>query len=187
MPKNYWKRSKYEFGQFLTVFGRFLSLDWSDWFLVFCICPGTSRHKFRVPTRHTLKKFFRPYEGGSAIFQGARGDEIFMVESWNFFWWLLTHNVMGKGCQLIQNPTFWIFTKYYLYSSYNTKKHRNLGPLIEIFSLNKTEVESVQLELAAEILLLWTNVARTNVMVTVVICCISSQDPLFKVLSQSGQ
>ena len=38
----------------------------------------------------------------------------------------------------------------------------------------------------AEIILIWTNVPRTNVawtnvLVTVVICCICSQDPLFKV------
>ena len=41
-----------------VVFGRFLSLEGSDSPLVFCILSGTLRHKFRVPTRHTLKKIF---------------------------------------------------------------------------------------------------------------------------------
>ena len=40
------------------LFWRFLCLGWSDWFLVFCIFSGSSRHKFRVPSRHTLKIFF---------------------------------------------------------------------------------------------------------------------------------
>ena len=38
----------------------------------------------------------------------------------------------------------------------------------------------------AEILPIWTNVPWTNVVVTVVICCVCSQDPLFKVWSKSG-
>ena len=42
----------------LPVFGRFLCPGRSDWFLVFCIFSGSLRHKFRVSTRHTLKKFF---------------------------------------------------------------------------------------------------------------------------------
>ena len=44
----------------------------------------------------------------------------------------------------------------------------------------------IKILVTAEILLIWTNalrtnVAWTNVAVTVVICCICSQDPLFKV------
>ena len=39
----------------------------------------------------------------------------------------------------------------------------------------------------AEILLIWTNVAWTNVVVTVVICCICPQDPLLTVWSKLGQ
>ena len=44
----------------------------------------------------------------------------------------------------------------------------------------------------AEILLIGTNVPKTNVawtnvVVTVVICCICSLDPLFKIWSKSGQ
>ena len=56
--KNCQKIAKLESGSFLPVFGRFLCLGWSDWFPVFCIFSGTLRHKFRVPTRHTLKNFF---------------------------------------------------------------------------------------------------------------------------------
>ena len=41
--------------QILPVFGHFLCLGWSDWFLVFCIFSSSLRHKFRVPTRHNLK------------------------------------------------------------------------------------------------------------------------------------
>ena len=55
---------------------------------------------------------------------------------------------------------------------------------------NKTEVESVQLGntyIADMDKCPRTNVAWTNVLVTVVICCICSQDPLFKVWSKSGQ
>ena len=50
--------TKFDFTRFLTVFGRFLSPGGSDQFLVFCIVPGVSRHKFRVPTKGTLKEFF---------------------------------------------------------------------------------------------------------------------------------
>ena len=47
---------------------------------------------------------------------------------------------------------------------------------------NKTEVESVPLGYIADMdKCPQTNVAQTNVVVTVVICCICSQDPLFKV------
>ena len=55
----------------------------------------------------------------------------------------------------------------------------------EGLDLNKTEVENVQLG-NTYLLLIWTNVPKTNVaqthvVVTVVIYFICSQDPLFKV------
>ena len=50
----------------------------------------------------------------------------------------------------------------------------------------QTRLESKVFSLEILIFLIWTNVPRTNVawtnvMVTVLICCICSQDPLFKV------
>ena len=57
----------------------------------------------------------------------------------------------------------------------------------------ETRLKSKVFSLEILILLIWTNnvpttnVAWTNVLVTVVICCICSQDPLFKVWSKSGQ
>ena len=59
-------------------------------------------------------------------------------------------------------------------------------PVIYLYSL--VEIESV----TAEIFLIWTNVARTNVVwknvaVTVRICSRCSQDPMIKVWSKSGQ
>ena len=58
--------------------------------------------------------------------------------------------------------------------------------------LNKTEVKSVQLEITAEVLLIWTNVTRTNVAwtnvtVTFGICFRCSQEHTFKFWSKSGQ
>ena len=52
------------------------------------------------------------------------------------------------------------------------------------------QIESVTAEI--EIFLIWTNVARTNVVlknvaVTVGICSRCFQDPMFKVWSKSGQ
>ena len=49
---------------FSSVFWRFLSPGWSDWALVFCSVSGILRHKFRVPTKGTLKtKIFWPTKG----------------------------------------------------------------------------------------------------------------------------
>ena len=42
---------------YYAVFGQFLEV-FSDYPLVFFILSGSLRHKFRVPTRHTFKKFF---------------------------------------------------------------------------------------------------------------------------------
>ena len=48
----------------LQFFGSFLSLEWSDSSLVFCIILGILRHKFRVPTKGTLGNFhFWPLKG----------------------------------------------------------------------------------------------------------------------------
>ena len=41
--------------KFSMVFGLFLGSHWSDWAQTFFIESGISRHKFRVPTRGTLK------------------------------------------------------------------------------------------------------------------------------------
>ena len=39
--------------------------------------------------------------------------EILKVGSSNFFWSLLTHKIMGKSTELIQNPTFCFFDHPY--------------------------------------------------------------------------
>ena len=56
----------------------------------------------------------------------------------------------------------------------------------------KTRLKSRVFSLEILILLIYTNIPRTNVawtnaVVTVVICCICSPDPLFKIWSKSGQ
>ena len=62
--KNSWKTSNLDFGKFWAVLGRFLSSGRSDWILVFCFVSGIPRHKFRVPTKGTLKtKIFQPTKG----------------------------------------------------------------------------------------------------------------------------
>ena len=38
-------------------FGSFLWTGWSDWADSFCIVPGVSRHKFRVPTSYNSDNF----------------------------------------------------------------------------------------------------------------------------------
>ena len=43
------------------------------------------------------------------------------------------------------------------------------------------EIRKNHMEEVHELLLIWANVSGTNVVVTVVICCICSQDSLFKV------
>ena len=48
-------------------------------------------------------------------------------------------------------------------------------------TISSTRLNWKVFSLEVLILLIWTNVPRTNVVVTVVICCICSQDPLFKV------
>ena len=83
-PKTTEKRSKYEFGRFLTVFGRFLSLDWSDWFLVFSSVQAPRDTRLEYP-QGILWRFFCPYKGGSATFRVLGGDEKFEGDSWNFF------------------------------------------------------------------------------------------------------
>ena len=55
-----------------------------------------------------------------------------------------------------------------------------------MLELSKTRLKSKVFRLEILKLLIWTNVHRTNVawtnvVVTVVICCICSHDPLFKV------
>ena len=62
--ENRWKITIFQFLQFSAVFGRFLRPCWSDWLLVICSVSGISRHKFRVPTKGTLKtKIFWPTKG----------------------------------------------------------------------------------------------------------------------------
>ena len=57
------KRQICNFGKWLEIsnivkhFGHFLCTGWSDWAQTFSIKSGISRHKFRVPTRHTLEHF----------------------------------------------------------------------------------------------------------------------------------
>ena len=55
---------------FGSFFFSFLSQEGSDSSLVFCIFSGSLRHKYRVPTRHTLKNFFWPFKGVSAVLKG---------------------------------------------------------------------------------------------------------------------
>ena len=43
---------------FVVAFGIFPSLEGPDSSLLFCIFSSPLRHKFRVPTRHSWKKFF---------------------------------------------------------------------------------------------------------------------------------
>ena len=61
------------------VFGRFLSPGWSDSFLVFCIFSGILRHKFRVPTWGTLRKFYFWPIKGPWPFWGALSKVVFDV------------------------------------------------------------------------------------------------------------
>ena len=64
LNKNCWKHAKIQIGSSSVVFGRFLSSGWSDWILVFCSVSGILRHKFRIPTKGTLKtKIFKPVKG----------------------------------------------------------------------------------------------------------------------------
>ena len=63
--KNCWNLQEIKNWYFSSVFWRFLSPGWSDWVLVFCSVSGILRHKFRVPTKGTLKtKIFWPTKGG---------------------------------------------------------------------------------------------------------------------------
>ena len=52
---------------------------------------------------------------------------------------------------------------------------------LRLWQKTKTRLKSKVFSLEILILLTWTNVLWTNVVVTVIICCICSQDPLFKV------
>ena len=62
--KNCWNLQEIKNWYFSSVFWRFLSPGWSDWVLVFCSVSGILRHKFRVPTKGTLKtKIFWPTKG----------------------------------------------------------------------------------------------------------------------------
>ena len=69
-PKNCRKITIFDFVQFSTVFGRFLSPGWSDQFFVFCIASGVTRYKFRVPTKGTLEELFFWLIKGSALSSG---------------------------------------------------------------------------------------------------------------------
>ena len=69
-PKTAKKITLFDFVQFSTVFGRFLSPGWSDQFFVFCIASGVTRYKFRVPTKGTLEKLFFWLIKGSALSSG---------------------------------------------------------------------------------------------------------------------
>ena len=56
-PRNHWKFAVLTISNIFAHFGRFLRTGWSDWAQTFSIKSGISRHKFRVPTRGTLKHF----------------------------------------------------------------------------------------------------------------------------------
>ena len=70
------------------------------WFLVDCISSGTLRHKFRVPW---------PCKGGSQILTVPEGGQNEHLVSWNFFWYLVRPNGMGKCSQLIKIWHFGFF------------------------------------------------------------------------------
>ena len=87
------------FALFLAVFWSFLGPEWSDSSLVFCICSGSLRHKFRVPTRHTLKKFFFwPFKGLLAILKAKLlcGGTYLRIVLYDFpFYYLYRHTKAG--------------------------------------------------------------------------------------------
>ena len=66
-PKTGKNLPNFNFAILWQFFFSFLSQEWSDSSLVFCIFSGFLRHKFRVPTRHTLKNFKRHFGNASSV------------------------------------------------------------------------------------------------------------------------
>ena len=77
------------------------------------------------------------------------------------------------------------FIYEYLYGAGPVMAQRSVSKN-ESFTKSYTRLKSKVFSLEILILLIWTNVPKTNVALTnvvviVVVCCICSQDPLFKV------
>ena len=56
-------RSMTKYANISARFRRFPQTGWSDWADSFCIVPGVSRHKFRVPTTRSSENFGIPLFG----------------------------------------------------------------------------------------------------------------------------
>ena len=69
------KNEIFDFAQFSTVFGCFLSPERSDQFFVFCIVSGVTRSMFTGLTKGTMEDFFSTYKEVWPIF-GLQANKI---------------------------------------------------------------------------------------------------------------
>ena len=112
----------------------FLSLDWSDSSIVYYIFLGTLRQKLRVPTTHTVKKFFRPYKGGCAILNGNLGKLKQLQMSCNFSCELVKHSIIRKYNALNEYHKIILYDQPY----WNTVETPLEHPLNNLEDIQKT-------------------------------------------------
>ena len=139
-PKTAKKLQELENCYFSSVFWGFLSPGWSEWVLVFCSVSGILRHKFRVPTKGTLKtKVFWPINGfwlSSEARSQTKMDK-------NYFF-------LRPGTPYLCINTFWDIVFFSDHTSFDALESRNYCPfLVADEHLHKAFIAAVRVWFAA--------------------------------------